>query len=68
MHIDICVCVGGGHRAAARQALIDFGLSSMSATIEDMGVDLYVMERAILSTHPTLITFVSSLRARCEGR
>ncbi|CAG0892136.1 unnamed protein product [Cyprideis torosa] len=35
--------------------MIDFGLSSTgSATPEDMGVDLYVLERAILSTHPKM--------------
>ena len=32
--------------------LIDFGLSSSSALPEDKGVDLYVLERAFLSTHP----------------
>lgn len=32
--------------------LIDFGLSSLSASPEDKGVDLYVLERAFLSTHP----------------
>lgn len=32
--------------------LIDFGLSSVSQFSEDMGVDLYVLERAFLSTHP----------------
>lgn len=32
-------------------ALIDFGLSSYSGLAEDKAVDLYVMERAILSTH-----------------
>ncbi|XP_066932383.1 EKC/KEOPS complex subunit TP53RK-like [Clytia hemisphaerica] len=32
--------------------LIDFGLSSVSKFSEDMGVDLYVLERAFLSTHP----------------
>lgn len=31
--------------------LIDFGLSSYSTLVEDKGVDLYVLERAILSTH-----------------
>ena len=31
---------------------IDFGLSSVSAMAEDKGVDLYVLERAFLSTHP----------------
>ena len=32
--------------------LIDFGLSSVSNLAEDKGVDLYVLERAILSSHP----------------
>ena len=32
--------------------LIDFGLSFISALTEDKGVDLYVLERAFLSTHP----------------
>lgn len=32
--------------------LIDFGLSFMSALPEDKGVDLYVLEKAFLSTHP----------------
>ena len=32
--------------------LIDFGLSFVSGSIEDKGVDLYVLERAFLSTHP----------------
>ncbi len=32
--------------------LIDFGLSSVSSLAEDKGVDLYVLERAFLSTHP----------------
>jgi tRNA A-37 threonylcarbamoyl transferase component Bud32 len=34
------------------QALIDFGLSYMSHLPEDKAVDLYVLERAFLSTHP----------------
>lgn len=32
--------------------LIDFGLSYVSGLAEDKGVDLYVLERAFLSTHP----------------
>ncbi|XP_069099675.1 EKC/KEOPS complex subunit TP53RK isoform X1 [Pleurodeles waltl] len=32
--------------------LIDFGLSFISALAEDKGVDLYVLEKAFLSTHP----------------
>lgn len=31
--------------------LIDFGLSGYSTMVEDKGVDLYVLERAIMSTH-----------------
>jgi TP53 regulating kinase-like protein len=31
--------------------LIDFGLSHLSKLPEDKGVDLYVLERALLSTH-----------------
>lgn len=32
--------------------LIDFGLSQVSQLHEDKGVDLYVLEKAFLSTHP----------------
>lgn len=32
--------------------LIDFGLSYISNLSEDKGVDLYVLERAFISTHP----------------
>jgi len=35
-------------------ALIDFGLSHTAASAEDKGVDLYVLERALLSTHSSL--------------
>lgn len=34
-----------------RVAFIDFGLACIEATAEDKGVDLYVLERALLSTH-----------------
>ncbi|KAH3687633.1 hypothetical protein WICPIJ_001386 [Wickerhamomyces pijperi] len=37
---------------AQEACLIDFGLSYQSALPEDKGVDLYVLDRAILSTHP----------------
>lgn len=33
------------------QVFIDFGLSSSLSTVEDKGVDLYVLERAIASAH-----------------
>lgn len=32
--------------------LIDFGLSSVSTKIEDKAVDIFVLKRAFLSTHP----------------
>ena len=32
--------------------MIDFGLGYIQASAEDKGVDLYVLERALLSTHP----------------
>ncbi|KAI8820768.1 kinase-like domain-containing protein [Fimicolochytrium jonesii] len=32
--------------------LIDFGLSMVSTMVEDKAVDLYVLERALSSTHP----------------
>lgn len=32
--------------------MIDFGLSFIDHSAEDKGVDLYVLERAMLSTHP----------------
>jgi len=32
--------------------VIDFGLSFVDSSPEDKGVDLYVLERALLSTHP----------------
>ena len=34
------------------KVMIDFGLSYVSTLPEDKGVDLYVLERAFLSTHP----------------
>ncbi|MPC08647.1 TP53-regulating kinase [Portunus trituberculatus] len=39
--------------------LIDFGLSSVEERAEDKAVDLYVLERAVLSTHPNTEAFVS---------
>ena len=37
---------------------IDFGLSYTSTLVEDKGVDLYVLERAISSTHPNQSEFL----------
>lgn len=38
--------------ASGHLVLIDFGLSFISTLAEDKGVDLYVLERAFLSSHP----------------
>ena len=34
--------------------LIDFGLARVSNNPEELAVDLYVLERALISTHPEL--------------
>jgi TP53 regulating kinase-like protein len=39
--------------------LIDFGLGAMKPTAEDKAVDLYVLERAFISTHNGSESFVS---------
>lgn len=44
-----------------RIIMIDFGLSSYSASHEDKGVDLYVLERALLSTHSNLPELFESI-------
>ncbi|XP_066950388.1 EKC/KEOPS complex subunit TP53RK-like [Macrobrachium rosenbergii] len=41
--------------------LIDFGLSSVDERPEDKAVDLYVLERAVLSTHPNTELFVQQV-------
>jgi TP53 regulating kinase and related kinases len=42
--------------------LIDFGLAKNTTAIEERAVDLYVLERALQSTHPTLPkSFLTSL-------
>ncbi len=41
-----------GNDAAPAVYVLDFGLSYYSTDEEDMAVDLYVLERAMLSTHP----------------
>ncbi len=38
--------------ADEKAVLIDFGLSTVSTVLEDKAVDLYVLERAFISTHP----------------
>lgn len=41
--------------------LIDFGLSFTSTLIEDKAVDLFVLERAFLSTHPGLYSIFDTI-------
>jgi TP53 regulating kinase-like protein len=45
-----------------RLVLIDFGLSTTSALAEDKAVDLYVLERAFVSTHPASEALVQPIR------
>eukprot|EP01135_Chromosphaera_perkinsii_P005885 Nk52_evm18s370 gene=Nk52_evmTU18s370 len=49
---NILVLHQPGDKRTFTLALIDFGLSSVSRLAEDKAVDLYVLERAFLSTHP----------------
>ena len=42
--------------------LIDFGLAFVSTLLEDKAVDLYVLERAFLSTHPDSLSASQSHR------
>jgi len=39
-------------KSSGNLVFIDFGLSFQEGTPEDKGVDLYVLERALISTHP----------------
>lgn len=41
-----------GETSAPEVVVIDFGLGMMKPTQEDKAVDLYVLERAFISTHP----------------
>lgn len=48
--------------------VIDFGLSFIDQSPEDKGVDLYVLERALLSTHPNSEElFEIILRSYCQS-
>ncbi|KAK6320930.1 hypothetical protein J4Q44_G00079060 [Coregonus suidteri] len=42
----------GAESGEMELVLIDFGLSYISSLPEDKGVDMYVLEKAFLSTHP----------------
>ncbi|XP_043108520.1 EKC/KEOPS complex subunit TP53RK [Puntigrus tetrazona] len=53
--------VSGAEDPNVKLVLIDFGLSYISALPEDKGVDLYVLEKAFLSTHPKTETLFERL-------
>lgn len=53
-------------QSADKLTLIDFGLSSVSTLAEDKGVDLYVLERAILSSHPNTEDFFQLMLAEYQ--
>ncbi|KAG7092511.1 hypothetical protein E1B28_008862 [Marasmius oreades] len=52
----------------AELILIDFGLAFQSTLTEDKAVDLYVLERAFLSTHPDSEPMFASVLAAYEQR
>lgn len=47
--------------------MIDFGLSTYSQSPEDKGVDLYVLERALLSAHSTVETLFDTILKAYES-
>lgn len=51
------------HYIFISQVLIDFGLSFTSTLPEDKAVDLYVLERALLSMHSSCGNVVSKLHS-----
>lgn len=59
------------HNEHIELTMIDFGLGYMESVAEDKGVDLYVLERALLSTHPRTERFfeilLNSYKSECGG-
>ncbi|CAM4733048.1 hypothetical protein PO909_020883 [Leuciscus waleckii] len=53
--------IPGAEHQHIHLVMIDFGLSYISALPEDKGVDLYVLEKAFLSTHPKTETLFERL-------
>lgn len=49
---NLMVSTADGDQQPPRVYLIDFGLGMTRPAIEDKAVDLYVLERALISTHP----------------
>ena len=54
---DVSIETAAARTSVESLFLIDFGLSGKSDHAEDKAVDLYVLERAVMSTHPTYETF-----------
>lgn len=48
--------------------MIDFGLASYSQSTEQKGVDLYVLERALLSTHSAVPTLFATILEAYEAK
>ena len=48
-------------RSDSQLVLIDFGLGSMRPSAEDKAVDLYVLERAFISSHPNTEHIVAEI-------
>jgi len=46
------ILVESASPASVDLCVIDFGLGYVEGSVEDKGVDLYVLERALISTHP----------------
>jgi len=58
------ILVESADSGVIRLCVIDFGLGYVEGSVEDKGVDLYVLERALISTHPnTEFMFDEILRA-----
>lgn len=51
------------NKDVSKITMIDFGLSFIDNSAEDKGVDLYVLERAMLSTHPDSESFFALVMA-----
>lgn len=47
--------------AETRFVMIDFGLARLDSTVEDKAVDLYVLERSLLSAHSEVPTLFSRI-------
>jgi TP53 regulating kinase-like protein len=54
--------------ASMSLVLIDFGLAYKSHLVEDKAVDLYVLERAFLSTHPNSERFFQAILNAYQNR